>query len=145
MARKKHISARGVDINFDQLFLRNDKSLAVGNARMNARGDIIGPGGQIIETAEQVRSRFASAQQASGEAAYNTDNPNAVKMVSIKQNIDKMATAYHDSTTKKEFEEGESKTPSQVVEELESSALENTPPVEEKKSQNKRKIVDKED
>ena len=145
MARKTYISARGTNINFDQLFLRNDKVIAVGNTRMNARGDRIGPGGKIIETVEQIRMKAAARQKDSANDSYNTTNPNAVKMVSIKQNVDDMATSYHNSPDVKVFEEGEAKTPAQVVKDLEAKALQQDPPVEEKKTQNKRKIVDKED
>lgn len=145
MARKKHISARGVDINFDQLFLHNDKVIAVGNTHMNARGDRIGPGGRVIETVEQLRVKTAASQKNSGNDSYNTTNPNAVKMVSIKQSVDNMATSYHNSPEVKDFVEGEAKTPAQVVKDLEAKVLQQDSPVEEKKPQNKRKIVDKED
>lgn len=143
MARKKYISARGINIPFDQLFLRNEKVIAVGNGNMNARGDRIGAGGKVVETAEQIRVRTIAAQAADG--VYNTSNPNAVKMVNIKQNVDDMATSYHKTPPTKELEEGKSKTPAEVVKELENKVLQQEPPVEEKKSQNKRKIVDKED
>ena len=144
MARQKYISARGVDIPFDQLFLRNDKTIAIGNANMNARGDRIGPGGKIVETAEQIRTKMAATQQDAAEN-YNTANPNAVKMVSIKQNVDDMATSYHKTPSIDEVKKEEGRTPAEVVKELEAKALQQNPPIEEKKTQNKRKIVDKED
>lgn len=140
MARKKYISARGINIPFDQLFLRNDKTIAVGNAGMNARGDRIGAGGKVVETAEQIRVKAAASQKDGANDVYDKGNPNAVRMVSIKQNVDDMATSYHNSPSN---EEG--RTPAQVVKELEAKALQQIPPTEEKKTQNKRKLVDKED
>lgn len=48
-----HKSAKGRVVNFDELVHRNATTIAVGNANLNARGDLIGPGGKVIETAEQ--------------------------------------------------------------------------------------------
>lgn len=41
-------SLRGRDVDMEKLKLRNELALAVGNAKVNARGDEIGPGGKII-------------------------------------------------------------------------------------------------
>lgn len=141
MARKRHLSARGVAINFDELLRQNQHTVAVGNANVNARGDRLGPGGKIIETDEEISSKISKAQQANAaNAAYNQTDPKAVKMVSIKDNVDdmtkSMATSYHNTPTKEELEASEAKTPAEVMEELTKKSTE---------TKNKRKIVDKED
>ena len=45
---------QGKQIDMDMLRKRNELTPAVGNARINARGDEIGPGGQIIRKKEDV-------------------------------------------------------------------------------------------
>jgi hypothetical protein len=56
----------GREIDMDALLERNQTMPAVGNVRMNARGDELGPGGQIIKKREdQV-------------AAYYENNPMAM-------------------------------------------------------------------
>ena len=45
---------QGKQIDMDMLRKRNELTPAVGNARINARGDELGPGGQIIRKKEDV-------------------------------------------------------------------------------------------
>ncbi len=49
-----HRTARGVPVDMDRLRLANEKTIAVGNMKVNARGDQLGPGGRIIKTRAQV-------------------------------------------------------------------------------------------
>ena len=62
-----YTSVRGKEIDMEKLSLRNEKTPAVGNVRVNARGDELGPGGKIIRTREQVL------------ADYYEQNPNALR------------------------------------------------------------------
>jgi hypothetical protein len=64
---------QGREIDLDQLRARNESTLAVGNVRVNARGDEIGPGGQIIRKREEVM------------AEYHAVHPDAVQGKSIKK------------------------------------------------------------
>ena len=73
---KKVKTKRGRDIDFGQLMRSNDTVPAVGNASMNARGDIIDSQGKIIKTAKQVSEEYYSR------------SPNSVKDVSIKPDAD---------------------------------------------------------
>lgn len=57
-ARKVHRSMQGKEIDLDKLRTKNESTLAVGNARVNARGDEIGPGGKIIRKREEVMSEY---------------------------------------------------------------------------------------
>lgn len=59
-------SMRGVEINMAALAAQHEDIIAVGNAKMNARGDIIGPGGRVEKPREQIA------------AEYYAKNPNAV-------------------------------------------------------------------
>ena len=60
-------SFRGKEVNIDLLRENNSKTLAVGNMRVNGRGDLIGRAGKILKTREQL------------ENEYVKNNPNAVK------------------------------------------------------------------
>ena len=52
---KKQIrSLRGKVVDMDLLRKRNELTPAMGNARVNARGDELGPGGKIIRKREEI-------------------------------------------------------------------------------------------
>jgi hypothetical protein len=56
--RKVYRTMQGREIDLDQLRMRNEMTLAVGNARVNARGDEIGPGGKIIRKREDIMTEY---------------------------------------------------------------------------------------
>jgi hypothetical protein len=64
---KIYTSMQGKQIDMEKLNLQNELLPAVGNMKVNARGDELGPGGKIIRTQEQVL------------ADYYKENPRAVK------------------------------------------------------------------
>jgi hypothetical protein len=47
-------TAMGDGVDMDMLRLANENTIAVGNMKVNARGDQLGPGGKIIKTRAQV-------------------------------------------------------------------------------------------
>lgn len=57
-ARKTHRSMQGKEIDIDKLRIRNETTLAVGNAKMNARGDELGPNGKIIRKREEASTEY---------------------------------------------------------------------------------------
>lgn len=57
-----HRSMQGKQIDIDLLRQRNEMTLAVGNAKMNARGDEIGPGGKIIRKREDIAAEYYTGQ-----------------------------------------------------------------------------------
>ena len=60
--RQVHRSMQGKEVDYDKLRNRNETVLAVGNARVNARGDEIGPGGKIIRKREDVMAEYYTGQ-----------------------------------------------------------------------------------
>jgi hypothetical protein len=52
-------SMQGKEIDLDKLRLRNETTVAVGNARVNARGDQLGPGGKIIKKREDLMAEYS--------------------------------------------------------------------------------------
>ena len=67
---------KGKVLNMQALVDANQDTIAVSNVSMNARGDILGPGGTVVVPRNKVTS------------AYYAQNPHAVKEVSIKQDPD---------------------------------------------------------
>ena len=56
--RKQYKTMQGKSIDMDLLRQKNELTQAVGNARVNARGDELGPGGKIIKKREDVLKDF---------------------------------------------------------------------------------------
>ena len=57
--RKQVRSMRGDLVDFSVLAEQNATQIALGNARMNAKGDIVGAGGIILKTQEQIDAEWA--------------------------------------------------------------------------------------
>jgi hypothetical protein len=58
---KTYTSVRGKEIDMEKLSLKHETLPAVGNAKMNARGDEIGPGGKVLRTREQILQDYYKA------------------------------------------------------------------------------------
>ncbi len=65
MTRKVYRTMKGKEVDMDQLIEKHQLMPAVGNVRMNARGDELGPGGKIVKKREDTIN------------AYYENNPNA--------------------------------------------------------------------
>jgi len=59
----KFRTAGGKTIDIDNLRLQNEKTIAVGNMKVNARGDQLGRGGEIITPKSQVIAQQYSKMQ----------------------------------------------------------------------------------
>lgn len=51
-------SMQGREVDMEALLTRNETMPAVGNVRVNARGDELGPDGRIIRTRENILSEY---------------------------------------------------------------------------------------
>ena len=71
MAKRIYRTMQGREIDMDALLAKNETMPAVGNVRMNARGDELGPGGKIARKREDI------------VAEYYEDNPNAAPQQNI--------------------------------------------------------------
>jgi len=68
-------SMQGKQIDMDLLRQRNELTPAVGNAKVNARGDELGPGGKIIRKKEEVlREYYESSSSMPDEIAVKKSN-----------------------------------------------------------------------
>jgi hypothetical protein len=45
---------QGKEIDMEKMSLKNELAVAIGNMRVNARGDELGSGGKIVRTREQI-------------------------------------------------------------------------------------------
>jgi hypothetical protein len=52
--RSVYRTARGRELDMTKLVNQNELAIAVGNAKTNARGDKLGPNGQIIKRREEI-------------------------------------------------------------------------------------------
>lgn len=52
--RQVYRSMQGKEVDMHKLVMQNEMTVAVGNVRVNARGDELGPGGKIIKKREEV-------------------------------------------------------------------------------------------
>lgn len=66
----KYRSMQGKEVDMDKLMRANELMPAIGNAKVNARGDELGAGGKIIRRREEVM------------AEYYENNPKAVRETS---------------------------------------------------------------
>lgn len=69
----KVTSMRGAVIDMARYMAQNEDAIAIGNAMMNARGDLIGPGGRVIKKREEI------------SAEYHQSNPKSVRKVALKE------------------------------------------------------------
>jgi hypothetical protein len=60
-----HRTATGKYIDMDAIKTKNETIIAVGNSRTNARGDLLGPGGKIIKTRDEIASEMYRQQMGS--------------------------------------------------------------------------------
>jgi hypothetical protein len=58
MSKRVYKTANGRVINIDAIMAQNEESIAVGNMRVNARGDELGPGGRIERSRDKVMADY---------------------------------------------------------------------------------------
>jgi hypothetical protein len=104
--KKMYRSMRGKPVDIELLAKKNELVPAVGNARVNARGDRLGPGGVIIEKREDMVKEYYN-QVGSAKPKADTIGEESV----VKETVaDKPVVEKKKTTTKQ-------KTASEIVEE----------------------------
>jgi hypothetical protein len=56
--KQQYRSMQGKVVDMGKLIAKNELTPAVGNARVNARGDELGPGGKIVRTREEIMAEY---------------------------------------------------------------------------------------
>ena len=95
---------RGKMVDMDQLQQRNELTPAVGNARVNARGDELGPGGKIIRKKEDLLKEYY-------------ENNNRVASETIETDVTKNNTVAKDTAPKTGVKSNKTTRAQQKVEE----------------------------
>ena len=81
---KMYRTAQGTTIDIEQLRLQNELVPALGNMKVNARGDQLGEGGKIIRTREEIMNEvytqkldanLKTAQESPVQSRKNTSDP----------------------------------------------------------------------
>jgi hypothetical protein len=67
--KKIYRSAQGKQIDVDMLRLQNEEVIAVGNMKVNARGDELGPGGTVVKTRNEAMDSYYESN-----AVYTKEN-----------------------------------------------------------------------
>lgn len=75
-------TASGKKIDMDTLRLQNEDTIAVGNTKKNARGDLLGPGGKVVKTRDQIMKEYYALN-----TPIATDPPVAKPIVNNPQKI----------------------------------------------------------
>lgn len=82
-----HRTSNGRYLDINALKIQQENAIAVGNSRMNARGDLLGSGGQIVKTRDQIMTEFYNSQKAtplSDNKIYNSaEEANAAAVADI--------------------------------------------------------------
>lgn len=107
--RKVYKSMQGKSVDMDLLRQRNELTPAVGNARVNARGDELGPGGKIIKKREDVLAEYyrdhpqAVPDEVPGQGVAQTDEETQVAQTKVAE--EKIAPAKKASPKKSAVED----------------------------------------
>jgi hypothetical protein len=89
---KVYRSAQGRMVDIEKLRLANEETIAVGNMKVNARGDQLGPGGRVVKTRNQIMKEY-----------YNLNTPTSIPSVTqISPTVgdNKKASPVQESSTK---------------------------------------------
>lgn len=104
-------SYRGKEVDMVSLAKKNEKTIALGNAHMNGRGDRIGKGGKIIETREEMLEKYYNAntmQQVQvnlKDSNANEQIENELKELTVESLIENQTIKVATPKKKKEIQE----------------------------------------
>lgn len=101
----KQRTYRGEIIDFGALRAANAHAVALGNANMNARGDILGKGGKIVKTreeqAQEYYAQYSATQVKMDEpVAFNKVTKPQIDDVDLNETIADVVDSPEEKTTK---------------------------------------------
>jgi len=100
--KAEYKSMRGKIVDMDLLRKKNELTPAVGNARVNARGDELGPGGKIVRKREDIIREYYD----NNPSAVRDDSGRARKKpVTIQDEAEKAALTEEEQKLFEEIEE----------------------------------------
>lgn len=92
-------SYRGKEVDMVSLAKQNEKTVALGNAHMNGKGDILGQGGVVVKKREDLiaESKLATHSQI---ATVNLKSDNIQEKVEIEETLEDKVTVAKPKTKK---------------------------------------------
>lgn len=72
---KIYKTARGKGVDIDKIKLANETSIAVGNMKVNARGDILSPGNRIGTSRNQLMDQVYAVNPGNSGGGYSPNDP----------------------------------------------------------------------
>lgn len=103
-------TAQGKAVDIDSLRLANEETIAIGNMKTNARGDELGPGGQVVRTKAEVMRDYYDLNSPVAD-----DSPLEVKKGKIKQSQQQAEEAATKAKAQAEYQEKMRSTPNTTV------------------------------
>lgn len=122
--KKQYRSMRGKPVDIDLLRKRNELTPAVGNAKVNARGDVLGAGGQIVKKREElIAEHYANAGTAT-PANLAKSKPAVQSVETVVEEPVKTTTTRSKKTATSVVEEELSSSEAQELEEMDGDWVE---------------------
>lgn len=90
MTKKLYKTMQGKEIDLEAIRIQNEMAVAVGNGKMNARGDRLGPGGKIEKKVEEVAADYYEN--------YPTPTPLPVESTTVVSEKSNLQTKEYSST-----------------------------------------------
>jgi len=85
---KIYKTARGKSVDFDKIKLSNETAIAVGNMKVNARGDLLGAGGQVAKGRNQIMDELYSVEPGEIAESRETMQPSTPqKLIDLTNNL----------------------------------------------------------
>lgn len=75
---KIYRTAQGRQLDIEKLRLQNEMAPAIGNMRVNARGDQLGPGGQVVKNREQMVDEHYKNTTSTSQKRKNVGGPDDI-------------------------------------------------------------------
>jgi hypothetical protein len=94
--RKIYKTMQGKTVDMDLLRQRNELTPAVGNARVNARGDQLGPGGKIVKKREDIIKEQNGQSPIPDEITTKKQNKRNKEEENLHNNLDETANWIED-------------------------------------------------
>jgi hypothetical protein len=107
MAKNEYVSMRGKVVDLELLKKANELAPAIGNAKVNARGDELGPGGKIIRSREDIIKDYykTNPNRVIQESSKKVESTNTVQTDSVVISTPSVLATDLSDDEKKIFEE----------------------------------------
>jgi hypothetical protein len=88
--KKMYKTMQGRMVDIEKLRAANESVQAVGNMNVNARGDVLGPGGNVVTTKETVIQKYYEQPKGMVSDTPTKNKPQPAPEPTVKQTVQKM-------------------------------------------------------